>query len=314
MATVLEFGKLVSAAWLHYEWDRINNLVRAYFTFAVIVLMLITSMGIFGYLSKAHIEQTIQVGGNNQIRIEIIEKKIARQNAIVQDAETVLAQLDGAVATLQEYDRIRGADGAIAVRQSQSEEREALNKVISDAYDSIESLQTEMLPLRKEQLDLQAEIGPLKYIAELIYGDEAENYFDDAVRWIIISIIFVFDPLAIMLLIISTGAFKRDKLKIKPLVNENQIMRMDIDDRDNTDKPDFLSESKSDDTTKFGEPDSKENDSDNAEPKYTTGDDVHLQSEWHVGIDGSEVQTDKSSAVKEKREGNLYTTMARRPV
>ena len=77
MATVLEIGKLVSTAWLHYEWDRINNLVRAYFIFAVLVLMFITSMGIFGYLSKAHIDQTIQVGGNNELKIEMLERKIA---------------------------------------------------------------------------------------------------------------------------------------------------------------------------------------------------------------------------------------------
>ena len=228
MAGILEVGKLVSAAWLHYEWNRVNYLVRTYFSFTIFVLMFITSMGIFGYLSKAHIEQSVKVGGNNELQITNLERQIGRQQSIITDAETVLSQLDSQVATLIEYDRIRGPSGSIAVRQSQSEERSLLNQTIDDAYVRIDGLQESLTPLKQEQLALEVEVGPLKYIAELVYGDEARTYFDEAVRGVIILIIFVFDPLAIMLLIVSTGMFKRDREQMNPLVDEEQIMRMDV--------------------------------------------------------------------------------------
>lgn len=228
MAGILEVGKLVSAAWLHYEWDRVNYLVRTYFSFTIFVLMFITSMGIFGYLSKAHIEQSVKIGGNNELQITNLERQIARQQSRIADSETVLTQLDSQVATLIEYDRIRGPSGSIAVRQSQQEERDLLNRTIDDAYSRIDSIQEELTPLQEKQLVLEVEVGPLKYIAELVYGDEARTYFDEAVRGVIILIIFVFDPLAIMLLIVSTGMFKRDREQMNPLVAEEQIMRMDV--------------------------------------------------------------------------------------
>lgn len=312
MATVLEIGKLVSAAWLHYEWDRINNLVRAYFVFAVLVLMFITSMGIFGYLSKAHIDQTIQVGGNNELKIEMLERKIQRQQGIIDDSEKVVAQLDEAVTTLQEYDRIRGPDGAIAVRASQAEERATLNETIETSYNVLEELQIELLPLKKEQISLEAEIGPLKYIAELVYGEEsAKDNFDNAVRWIIILIVFVFDPLAIMLLIVSTSAFKKDKIKIKPLINEDQIMRMDIDGNKsgdsssgNTDKPS---------TSSSGKTVSKENSNNATENRRAADDELYLQQQRSIRVDNSESAQTEPSDLKQDNKG-LTTVMNRRPI
>lgn len=312
MATVLEIGKLVSAAWLHYEWDRINNLVRAYFVFAVLVLMFITSMGIFGYLSKAHIDQTIQVGGNNELKIEMLERKIQRQQGIIDDSEKVVAQLDEAVTTLQEYDRIRGPDGAIAVRASQAGERATLNETIETSYNVLEELQIELLPLKKEQISLEAEIGPLKYIAELVYGEEsAKDNFDNAVRWIIILIVFVFDPLAIMLLIVSTSAFKKDKIKIKPLINEDQIMRMDIDGNKsgdsssgNTDKPS---------TSSSGKTVSKENSNDSAKDRRAADDELYLQQQRSIRVDNSESAQTEPSDLKQDNKG-LTTVMNRRPI
>ena len=239
MATTLEIAKLVTAAYLHLEWKEISNWIRAYLVSAVFVLMFITSMGIFGYLSKAHLDHTISLGGNNELQIDSLERQIKRQQSIIVDAETILSQLDSQVAVLIEYDRIRGPEGSIAVRQSQSEERSLLNETINVAYIRIEELQTDLSPLQKQALALEAEIGPLKYIAELIYGEDAESYFDTAVRWIILLLVFVFDPLAIILLVVSTAMFKRDmidttevkkkskKNKINPLVSEKQIMVME---------------------------------------------------------------------------------------
>jgi hypothetical protein len=201
MGGVLEIGKLVTASWLYRNWRDVPFLLKSYLTFAVVVLMFITSMGIFGYLSKAHIDQTIQQGGNNELRIEMLERKIQRQQSIISDSEKVVAQLDEAVATLQEYDRIRGPDGAIAARASQAEERQALNETIETAYDVIESIQIDLLPIKKEQISLEAEVGPIRYVAELIYGEADQQLLERAVRWMILIIIFVFDPLAVLLLI-----------------------------------------------------------------------------------------------------------------
>ena len=155
MAGVLEIGKLVSAAWLHYEWERINVLTRAYFTTAILILMFITSMGIFGYLSKAHIEQSVKAGGNNELQMQNLERQIARQQSIITDSEAVLSQLDSQVQTLIEYDRIRGPSGSIATRQGQAEERKGLNESIDVAYIRIEELQTELAPLQQEKLELE---------------------------------------------------------------------------------------------------------------------------------------------------------------
>lgn len=231
MASALEIGKLVAATWLHLEWKSTGWFTRSYLTFAVIVLMFITSMGIFGYLSKAHMEQSVSDGGINELQISNLERQIARQQSIVTDAETVLSQLDQQVSVLIEYDRIRGPAGSIAVRESQSDERQTLNETIDAAYIRIEELQGNLFDLKKDKLALEIEVGPLKYIAELIYGANAENYFDQAVRLVILLIVSVFDPLAVILLIVSVKAIRTAPTKprsetLSPLVNEDQIMVM----------------------------------------------------------------------------------------
>jgi len=214
MGAALETGKLVSTAWLHQNWrnPRVPFFLKSYLTAAVVVLVFITSLGIFGFLSKAHLEQSISTGGTNELQIVNLERQIARQQSIIADAETVLAQLDSQVATLIEYDRIRGPSGSIAVRQNQSEERSVLNETIDAAYIRIDGLQKDLTPLQQEKLAIEVEVGPLKYIAELIYGDEAENYFDTAVRWVIILFIFVFDPLAILMLLAAIITLRKEPL------------------------------------------------------------------------------------------------------
>ena len=226
MAGTLEVSKIVAASWIYRNWDIAPWIMKIYMTIAVIVLVFITSMGIFGYLSKAHVDQTVLEGGNNDIRIESLQRRIDRQNSIINDSTIVLGQLDEAVSTLQEYDRIRGPEGSIAVRQSQSEERAALNETISVAYDTIEELTEEILPLRRQSIELEAEIGPLKYIAELIYGEQARDFFDEAVRWIILLLVFVFDPLAICLLLAGNVGLKhREMLTPIAFMTEQDVMK-----------------------------------------------------------------------------------------
>ena len=164
MGAVLEVGKLLTASWLYQYWDKANKLIKTYFITAVVVLMFITSMGIFGFLSKAHMDQTLSVG-DNSLLIERLDKKIDREKVRIKDAETVVSQLDKAVQVLIDYDRIRGPSGALAVRESQNEERAQLSTIIDDAYDKIDTMSMEKLELDKEQLALEAEVGPIKYIA-----------------------------------------------------------------------------------------------------------------------------------------------------
>lgn len=204
MGGVLEVGKLVTASWLHSNWKGLQWWLKLYLTSAVVVLMLITSLGIFGYLSKAHLEHSISTGGTNELRITNLERQIGNQQRVITDSEKVLGQLDQTVQVLLDADRIRGKSGAMATRKGQSEERSALNESINAAYDRIEQYQEELTPLTQEKLAIEVEVGPLKYIAELIYGDDAENMFDEAVRVVILLLIFVFDPLAIALLLVAT--------------------------------------------------------------------------------------------------------------
>ena len=226
MASILEVGKLVAATWLHLEWRSTGWFTRIYLTFAVIVLMFITSMGIFGYLSKAHMEQSINDGGINELQIQNIERRIENERRTISDAETVLSQLDASVQTLIDFDRIRGDDGAINVRENQKEERQTLNETIDESYQTIEIWQSDLFELKRDRLALEIEVGPIKYISELIYGENAENYFDKAVRLVILLIVVVFDPLAIMLLIVSTKAIRKEEYIPPSIINEDQIMVM----------------------------------------------------------------------------------------
>jgi len=224
MASVLEFGKIVSAAWLHYEWDRINNLVRTYFTTAVVVLMLITSMGIFGYLSKAHIDASV-TSDSYSLEASIVDKRLEGKQLQLDNLTGRLESLDYVLQTSQPKDRNY-------VNKVQTTERNEINAEIDILVDEIVLLNEQKMPILRQQLDQEAELGPVKYIADMIYGDDAESYYDNAVRWIILTIIFVFDPLAIMLLIVSTAAFKREReAPAKPLVDEKQIMNMEIEEK-----------------------------------------------------------------------------------
>lgn len=224
MASILEFGKIVSAAWLHYEWDRINNLVRTYFTTAVVVLMLITSMGIFGFLSKAHIDASV-TSDSYSLEASIVDKRLDGKQLQLDNLTGRLENLDYVLQTSKPEDRNY-------VNRVQTNERNEINAQIDILVDEIVALNEQKMPILRQQLDQEAELGPVKYIADMIYGEEAEEYYDNAVRWIILTIIFVFDPLAIMLLIVSTAAFKREReAPAKPLVDEKQIMNMEIEEK-----------------------------------------------------------------------------------
>jgi len=215
MGSVLEVGKIVTASYMFRNWSNIPILMRGYFSFAILILMLITSMGIFGYLSKAHIDQTLG-SGDNTLQVQLLDQRIQREQNKLNDANRVIEQLDKSVEALIKYDRIRGRDGAIATRKAQTEERNQLNGLIESTSNEISKLREKRLVLQKQQLKFEAEVGPIKYIADLVYGDKAKEKIDEAVRGVIILLVVVFDPLAILLIVAAGGidvAPKQQKIK-----------------------------------------------------------------------------------------------------
>ena len=201
MGSVLEVGKIVTTVWLHSHWDKASTLLRLYLSIAVIILMTITSLGIFGFLSKSHLENSAS-STEISYQIEEINTKIARKDADIKDNESIISRLDKSVSILTDAQRIRGKDGALAVRESQKEEREALNKNISTASDERQVLIQQKLALQSEVSKLEIEVGPIRYVAEMIYGANPDTtILEKAVRYLIILIVMVFDPLALVLLI-----------------------------------------------------------------------------------------------------------------
>jgi hypothetical protein len=210
MGTALEVGKLVVATWLHYHWKKSPLLLRSYFIIATFILMLITSMGIFGFLSRAHIEQGAPIGDVNS-QIEIIDQKIAAKKGDIEQAKTATKNLDDVVAQYL----LKGKDeksvaAANNARKSQQKERDKLAKQIDDDQNSINKLNEEKLPLTQKVHKIETEVGPIKYIAAFIYGNNpGQDLLEKAVTWVIMIIIFVFDPMAVLLLIASQISFKQ---------------------------------------------------------------------------------------------------------
>jgi hypothetical protein len=218
MGSALEIGKLVAASWLYQNWrSDVPRLLKVYLFSAIIVLIFITSMGIFGFLSKAHLDQ-VQPTSSNTIKINTIDNQIKRQEIVIDRAEKTLTQLDKSI---EVYLNNEYATRGLKERQKQETERNELNTAIKNASDEIAKLSTEKANLQLAQDKIEAEVGPIKYVAELIYGDEAQSHFDEAVRIVILILIFVFDPLAVLLLIAANISLRQWKMK-RLFVKENQ--------------------------------------------------------------------------------------------
>jgi len=210
MGSALEVGKLVAASWLYNNWNSdVPRLLKAYLFGAIIVLIFITSMGIFGFLSKAHLDQVKPTSGNN-IKIELIDKQINQQQLIIDRSQKTLDQLDKA---LEVYIEKEFVTRGLKERAKQEEERTALNNAINSASDKIANLTLQKSELQLTQDKIEAEVGPIKYVAELIYGENAQDNFDKAVRIVILILIFVFDPLAVLLLIADNISLRQWRMK-----------------------------------------------------------------------------------------------------
>ena len=290
MGTALEIGKLVSVVYLHQYWTETKWMLKTYLIIAVGLLMFITSLGIFGFLSKAHVEQSsmsmeqialvdsieeklirseakidrwdaeikrllqpnservdVQIG-NEQEQLDKLYDRIEKEKKAANDAynqkvrtinDTITGfgsnarkqeQIDIANDELKKelanidskyQDQIKDLQDTIKSYRIQSEQKtEDIDGKISELENKIDieqalqdELKTEQLVYEKEYRKLEAEVGPIKYIAELIYGDVDRGLLEDAVRWVIIILVIVFDPLAVALLIAWNDIIKRERPK-----------------------------------------------------------------------------------------------------
>ena len=219
MGSSLEVAKLVCASWLKANWEKAPGFMKGYMMTAVMVLMLITSMGIFGFLSKAHTDQGI-TSGDAVAKLAIYDEKIKTEKDNIDANRKVLKQLDEAVDQVMARSQDeKGADKAVAIRKAQQKDRSRISQEIVQSQKTIAALNEERAPIAAENRKIEAEVGPIKYIAKLIYGDNPDaNLLEKAVTWVIILIVIVFDPLAVIMLLaaqMTFGWLREEKNKAK---------------------------------------------------------------------------------------------------
>lgn len=223
MGGTLEVAKLVVASWLYRNWKEVPLMMKTYFTIALIILMTLTSMGIFGYLSKAHLDQAVPTG-DVAAKVALIDEKIKTEKETIDAARKTITQLDSQVdqtiARTSNDTTDSGIRRSISVRKSQAKERSSLYSTIETATSKIQKLNEEKAPISSQLRKVEAEVGPIKYIAALIYGDNLdESFLEKAVRIVILMIVSVFDPLAVLMLVAANWSLKHrkeEKPKEKP--------------------------------------------------------------------------------------------------
>lgn len=198
MGSALELGKLVAASWLYRNWDEAPKFIKYYLTVAVVVLMFITSMGIFGYLSKAHLETSATMTSDISSELQTLNDTIESKTNTKVLVEKQIQNIDN---TLVKYIEMGSVTKGLQEKRKLDGERKQLEDERKAVEKELVALKSERNKLESEVKKIEVEVGPLKYIAELIYGSDAEGNFDSAVRFVIIILILVFDPLAVILLI-----------------------------------------------------------------------------------------------------------------
>jgi hypothetical protein len=212
MGSILEVGKITTTVWLRKYWHRASLSIKMYLVPAVVLLAFLTSMGIFGFLSKAHTDQSM-ISGDVISKISVYDEKIKTARENIDANRKALKQMDEAVDQVMGRSQDeKGADKAVALRRGQTKERTRLLSEITAEQKVITQLSEERAPIAAEVRKVEAEVGPIKYIAAFIYGDNPDtNLLEAAVRWVIILIVIVFDPLAIALVLAANSSRKWDE-------------------------------------------------------------------------------------------------------
>jgi hypothetical protein len=196
MGCVLEVGKLVTASFVYRQWDKINFVLKTYFVASVVVLSIITSLGIFGYLSKSY----------------------TSDSASIYDNETKL----NTTQNLIEIERKR-LDNLLQQQAKRDTPNKRIELDIRESQNKISELTKEIGIVQKDKNKQNSEIGPIRYVSELVYQKNDMETIDRAVRLIIISLMFVFDPLAILLVVAANMLLKAERRKPKARFTRNSI-------------------------------------------------------------------------------------------
>ena len=217
MGIILEIAKITTTVWLRTYWKQCGWLMKSYLVPSVVTLALITSMGIFGFLSKSHLDQGIGTG-DVSAKVALIDEKVKTQRENIKSSREALAQMDMQVNNVMvKGDTETSAARSVQIRRQQASERGKLQKEIELANTNIGKLNEERAPIASQLRKVEAEVGPIKYIAAMIYGDNPDqNILEKAVRWVIILLVLVFDPLAIALILAANQSKDWDEEEIGP--------------------------------------------------------------------------------------------------
>ena len=207
MGIVFEFGKISSVIFLHKNWNNAPFLIKSYLVSAICILMLINSLGIFGLLSKAHIQQ--EVLNNSQMsQTEIIQSKLDNETSIIKDISNQISQIDDALSKLTSQGNARTS---LYEARIQRKTRDNLETEKNQHLESLQKLTEQKIEADNNNAKIASDFGPLLYIADAFYGQASKSQLESTVRWIITIIVIVFDPLALVLLIASQFSFNQIK-------------------------------------------------------------------------------------------------------
>lgn len=209
MGVVLELGKLVTASWLYRNWKDTPFLLKSYLSTAVIILMFISSMGIFGFLSRAHIEQQLNISTGQADQLALIDSKIDFVKTSIADIDKQINQIDSALNKMTDRGQ---AASSLQAADRQRKTRNDLSKKREEHVKDLSQLTAEKIRLSSGIKKLEAEVGPLKYISDLIYDVPSTDNLERSVRMVILLIVSVFDPLAVVLLIAANQGLRKNEL------------------------------------------------------------------------------------------------------
>jgi hypothetical protein len=220
MGVALEIGKLVATVWLKQNWHLAPRSIKIYLMTAILLLMVITSMGIFGFLSKAHSDQNL-VSSEVLTQLAIYEEKIKTTKESIESRRREIKQMDEAVDQIMARSQDeKGAEKSVALRKSQQRDRTRISQEIEAEQKRLSELNNEAAPIQAQVRKVEAEVGPLKYIAAFVYGETDQTVLEKSVTWVIIILIVVFDPLAIVLLLASQISFQNLRNQVATKIEE----------------------------------------------------------------------------------------------
>jgi hypothetical protein len=236
MAIVLEVTKVTTAYWAHINWMILPKSLKLYLVMAVVTLMGITSLGIYGFLAKAHITQKAEIATKYDSVVKTYQVQISSKNDLIKSIDQQIGVIDGAVKSASDKGYVTKS---LQLNKKYAEDKQKLIDQKSEIQRDILGLEEKIIQVESDKQISETKIGPIKYIVNLIYGDASTAQMNAAVRWLIIVLVAVFDPLAIFLLI-GTGYILRHL--------ENPIYRKPV--AVNKPKPIVIKKAGTDDTTR----------------------------------------------------------------